>query len=418
MTNAPLPATVTRMGKTLRFSGPDAGRATTIFRDMTTGNGEGNGGNGGNQGNGDNTDFHALGEAVITAVAEQIRQEDRARRREEADSGVRTAEKYTPAQAHTRFVAWEALDLDGIPDPVWACLHAGAYSAIEAVSESDLHDRIFNVAAINDPHGSGDRVLAVTCLHNDDSEQGRYGQTAPVHGDMVLVFDQDQSALARITELQSHDPEPLQGWWIGALQETARDFNDDDHDFDVVTDIVVRSVTTNVHYPFPDATGQIRCRHGVTFEIVDTSEQDAAIRAVREAWRDDHAISDSELVESLGNLATGILGQAMYEFGREGLVTGYTVDGNTVQVGMLTDDEREVGLPGIEIVTAPGNGAVPYRLERAAGGSAASANAAWIRALESAVDRVARSSGHSRDDILHVVERSAVMLAERELSVD
>lgn len=370
----------------------------------------------GNRRNGDSTDIHALGETVIAAVAAEIQQEDAERAREEAETGVPAAEKFTPAEAHARFANWESLDLNEIPDALWIALHLGAHSAIEAVTGSDRHDRAFDITVIDDPYGSGDRVLAVTCLHFDDSEEARYGQAAPVHGDMIVATVPDQGALGRITELKSRDPELLQGWWVGALQETAADFDTDGHDFDAVSDMVVRSVTTSIFYPFPDAEGRIRRRHGVTFEVIDTTEQDAAVLAVRAAWEQDNAISDTELVESLGNLATGILGQALDEFGREGLITGYSVDGGAVKITMLTDAEREVGLPGIEIVTAPVNGAVPYQLHRAAAGSTTSANAAWARALASAVDRVAGASGHPREDILHVVERSAVMLAEEELA--
>lgn len=395
------------MGKTLKFSGPDAGRATAMYRTMTTANGEEHAAD---------SDIRTVGEEIIAAVAAEIAQEEEARVREEAASGVRTAERFTPAEAHVRFLTWQKLDLDEIPDPLWTCLAYGAHSAIEAVSGSDRHDRAYDITVIDDPYGSGDPVLAVTCLHTDDSKEGVQGQNPPVHGDMILVTVPDRAGLDQLVDLRAQNPDLLQGWWIGALQEIAHDFTGDDRDIGSVTDIIARSVTTAIFHRFPDAEGRIRRRHGATFAVVDTAEQDAAVQAVREAWRQDSAISDAELVESLGNLATGVLDQALNEFGDEGLITGYTVDGNTVQVAMLTDAEREVGLPGIEIVTAPVNGAVPYRLERAAGGSATSANAAWVRALESAVDRVADGSGHPRAAVVRVVERSTVMLAEAELA--
>ncbi|WP_297008649.1 hypothetical protein [uncultured Corynebacterium sp.] len=111
----------------------------------------------------------------------------------------------------------------------------------------------------------------------------------------------------------------------------------------------------------------------MTFEIVYTTAQDAAVHALRETWRDDRNVSDPDVIGSLGNLATGIIGETLDKFGAEGLVSGISV----------------------------ADGAVT--------------NAAWVRALEDAVDRVAGEGRHVRADIARVVDRSVVMLAEESL---
>lgn len=173
---------------------------------------------------------------------------------------------------------------------------------------------------------------------------------------------------------------------------------------------------TAIHYPFPDPTGRIRCPHGVVFEVVDLDAQDAAIRDVRDRWATDRTIDDPDVLLSLGNLATGILEHTLERFGREGLISGYSFEDDGVKIAMLTDAEREAGLPGVEVVTAPPDRRLLQRLRRASR-STTSSNAAWSRALIEAADRVERISDHTREDILHVVERSVVMLAEEELAV-
>ena len=87
-----------------------------------------------------------------------------------------------------------------------------------------------------------------------------------------------------------------------------------------------------------------------------------------------------------------------------------------MKIAMLTDAEREAGLPGVEVVTAPPDRRLLQRLRRASR-STTSSNAAWSRALADAADWVERISDHTREDILHVVERSVVMIAEEELAV-
>lgn len=402
------------MGKTLRFSGPDAGRAQTMYNNLsTTGTAGPEGATGDNTGDGEHTDLHALGETIVAAVAEQIQQEDDDRALETKHTGVAGAEMFTGAQPQVRFVTWERLDLDQVPDQIWAALSLGARAAFQAISESDRHDRAFSIDVIDDPYDSSRRVLAVTCLHTDDSEAGGSGQSAPVHGDWLDVQIPDQDALTQITELRTRDPELLQGWWIGALQEVVEVV---DLPVETIESILVRSIMTAIHYPFPDATGRIRCPHGVTFEVLDLDAQDAAVRGVRERWTADRTIDDPDVLLSLGNLATGILEHTLERFGREGLISGYSFEDDGVKIAMFTDAEREAGLPGVEVVTAPPDRRLLQRLRRASR-STTSSNAAWSRALKDAADRVERISPHTREDILHVVERSVVMLAEEELAL-
>lgn len=404
------------MGKILRFSGPDAGRAQTMYNSLsTTGTAEPTGPEGttGNTGAGEYTDLQALGETIVAAVAEEIQQEDDNRTLEAKLTGVAGAEMFTGTQPQARFAAWERLDLDQVPDPVWAALSLGARAAFEAISESDRHDRAFSIDVIDDPHDSSRRVLAVTCLHTDDSEEGGSGQSAPVHGDWLEVQVSDQDALTQITELGAQDPELLQGWWIGALQEVVEFV---DLPVETIESILVRSIMTAIHYPFPDVSGRIRCPHGVVFEVVDLDAQDAAVRDVRNRWTTDRTIDDPDVLLSLGNLATGILEHTLERFGREGLISGYSFEDDGVKIAMLTDAEREAGLPGVEVVTAPPDRRLLQRLRRASR-STTSSNAAWSRALTEAADRVERISDHTREDILHVVERSVVMIAEEELAV-
>ncbi|WP_312980285.1 hypothetical protein [Corynebacterium sp.] len=367
---------------------------------------------------GGNSDLHELGEAVIAAVAAEIGREDAERTLQAAATGTTPAERFSPAEAQKHFTASENIDVDEIPDAVWAVLTAGARSAIEAVSGSGEHDRAFNTYVHDDPYGSGERVLSVNCVHTDDSEDGADGVSAPVHFDAIAVYQQDTDALAVVDDLCTTDPLLLQSWWIEALKDSVGDVEVKDvEDVEDAADIVIRSMTTNIFFPFPDATGRIRCPHGVTFEIVDTTERDAAVQKVRDGWDDDRTISDPELLESLENLATGILGETLAEFGDEGLISGISADGEGVTVRMLTDEEREVGLPGIEVVTAPADRRLVGRLERELGRSVTATNAVWSRALESAVDRIAEFSPHPRAAIVRVVERSTVMLAEEELAL-
>lgn len=388
------------MGEKLIFSGPDSGRATALLNTLST-----TGDDGGN------SDLHELGEAVIAAVAAEIGREEAERTLQAAATGTTPAESFSPAEAQKRFTASENIDVNEIPDPVWAVLTAGARSAIEAVSGSGEHDRAFNIYVHDDPYESGERVLSVNCLHNDDSEDGADGVGAPVHFDAIAVYQQDADALAAIDDLCTTDPLLLQSWWIEVLKDSVSDVYVED-----AADIVIRSMTTNIFFPFPDATGRIRCPHGVTFEIVDTTERDAAVQKVRDGWDDDRTISDPELLESLENLATGILGETLAEFGDEGLISGISADGEGVTVRMLTDEERGVGLPGIEVVTAPADRRLVGRLERELGRSVSATNAVWSRALESAVNRIVEFSPHPRAAIVRVVERSTVMLAEEELA--
>ncbi|MGN0096000.1 MAG: hypothetical protein ACI38U_08050 [Corynebacterium sp.] len=388
------------MGEKLIFSGPDSGRATALFNTLSTTNTRGT------------ANLHELGEAVIAAVAAEIGREEAERTLQAAATGTTPAERFSPAEAQKRFTASENIDVDEIPDPVWAVLTAGARSAIEAVSGSEEHDRAFNIYVHDDPYGSGERVLSVNCLHTDESEEGANGVSAPVHFDAIAVYQQDVEALAVVDDLCTTDPLLLQSWWIEALKGTVGDVGVED-----AADIVTHSMTTNIFFPFPDATGRIRCPHGVTFEIIDTTQHDAAVQKVRDGWHDDRTISDPELLESMENLATGILGETLTEFGGEGLISRISADGEGVTVRMLTDEEREVGLPGIEVVTAPADRRLVGRLERELGRSVSATNAIWSRALESAVDRIAEFSPHPRAAIVRVVERSTVMLAEEELAL-
>lgn len=392
------------MGEKLIFSGPDSGRATALFNTMST-----------TRDDGGNSDLHELGEAVIAAVAAEVGGEEAERTLQAAATGVTPAERFSPAEAQKRSTASENIDVDEIPDPVWAVLTAGARSAIEAVSGSREHDRAFNIYVHDDPYGSGERVLSVNCLHTDESEEGADGVSAPVHFDAIAVYQQDTDALAAVDNLCTTDPLLLQSWWIEALKDTVGDV--DVKDVEDAAEIVIRSMTTNMFFPFPDATGHIRCPHGVTFEIIDTTEHDTAVQKVQDEWHDDRTISDPELLESLENLATGILDETLAEFGGEGLISGISADGEGVTVRMLTDEEREAGLPGIEVVTAPADRRLVGRLERELGRSVSATNAVWSRALESAVDRIAEFSPHPRVAIVRVVGRSTVMLAEEELAL-
>ena len=122
------------------------------------------------------------------------------------------------------------------------------------------------------------------------------------------------------------------------------------------------------------------------------------------------------MILSLGNLAIWILEHTMEQFGGEGLISGYSFADDGVRIAILTDAERDAGLPGVELVTAPADRRLLGRLQRASR-SRTSANAAWSRAVLDAAHRVEQISDHTRADIMHVVERSAVMLAEEELAV-
>lgn len=392
------------MGEKLIFFGPDSGRATALFNTLSSMDNRGK------------TDLHELGEAVIAAVAAEIEKEDAERALEATATGVAAAERFSPVEARKRFNTSENLDLDEIPDAVWSVLKAGARSVIEAVSGSDEHDRAFNIFVHDDPYGSDERVLSINCVHSDeseeDAEEGTDGMSAPVHSDAIAAYHQDADALAMVDDLCTTDPLLLQSWWIEALKDSVGDVDVED-----AADIVIRSMTTNIFFPFPDATGRIRCPHGVTFEIIDTTEHDAAVQKVRDGWRGDRTVSDPEMLEALENLATGILDETLAEFGGEGLVSGITADGEGVTVRMLTDEEREVGLPGIEVVTAPADRSLVARLDRELGRSVTATNATWARALDAAVDRVTEFSPHPRKAIVRVVERSTVMLAEEELAV-
>ena len=387
------------MGTILKFSGPDAGRAQTMYKKMSS---TGNTGTAGITGEETHTDLHALGETIVAAVAEQIQREDDDR-----------AEKFTLAQAQARIASWQKLDLDQVPDPVWSALTLGAHSAFEAIAESGEHDRAYCIDVIDDPYNDSRCVLFVTLLHTDDSDAGENGESAPVHRDTIIVMVPDQDALTQITELLSQDPELLQGWWIGALQEYA---GVADLPPEIIETILMRSIMTAIHYPFPDSSGRIRCPHGVDFEVVDTAAQEAAVNEVREKWATDRTIDDPDVILSLGNLALGILEHTMERFGREGLISGYSLEDDGVKIAMITDAERKAGLPGVELVTAPADRRMLRRLQRASR-SRTSSNAAWSRALLGAAHQVEQISAHTREDILHVIERSTVMLAEEELAV-
>ncbi|MGO1555041.1 hypothetical protein [Candidatus Corynebacterium faecigallinarum] len=381
------------MGTILKFSGPDAGRAQTMYDNMSTT---------GDTGEETHTDLHALGDTIVAAVADEIQQEDDDR-----------AEKFTTAQAQARFAAWQKLDLDQVPDAVWSALTLGARSAFEAITESGEHDRVYSFDVIDDPYDDSRRVLFVTLLHTDDSDAGENGESAPVHGDTIIVMVPDQDALTQITELLSQDPELLQGWWIGALQEYAAIV---DMPPEIIETILMRTIMTAIHYPFPHASGWIRCPHGVDFEVVDTAAQEGAVNEVREKWAADRAIDDPDVILSLGNLAIWILEHTLERFGREGLISGYSFEDDGVKIAMLTDAERKAGLPGVELVTAPADRRMLRRLQRASR-SRTSSNAAWSRALLGAAHQVGQISDHAREDILHVIERSTVMLAEEELAI-
>lgn len=247
------------MGTILKFFGPDAGRAQTMYKNMSTT---------GDTGERTHTDLHALGETNVAAVADEIQQEDNDH-----------TEKFTTAQAQARFVRWQRLDLDQAPDPVWSALYLGAHSVFEAIGESAEHDRAYSIDVIDDPYDDSRRILFVTLLHTDDSDAGENGESAPVHGDTIIVMVPDQDALTQITELLSQDPELLQGWWIGALQEYAAVV---DMPSEIIETVLMRSIMTAIHYPFPDASGRIRCPRGVDFEVVDTAAQETAVNEVRE----------------------------------------------------------------------------------------------------------------------------------------
>ncbi|MDN6304218.1 MAG: hypothetical protein L0J74_00170 [Corynebacterium sp.] len=367
----------------------------------------------GDTGDGDHNDLHTLGETIVAAIADEIQHEEEARELEAKRTGVAAAEKYTLAQAQVRFAAWQKLDLDQVPDAVWSALTLGAHSVFEAIEESTEHDRAFNIEVIDDPYNDSRRVLFITLLHTNDSDAGMNGESAPVHGDTIIVMVPDQDALTQITELLSQDPELLQGWWIGALQEYAAVA---DMPPEIIETILMRTIMTAIHYPFPDASGRIRCPHGVDFEVVDTAAQEAAVADVREKWAADRGIDDPDVILSLGNLATWILEHTLERFGREGLISGYSFEDDGIKIAMLTDAERDAGLPGVELVTAPADRRLLGRL-RHASRSRTSSNAAWSRALLGAAHQVEQISTHTREDIMHVIERSAMMLAEEELAV-
>lgn len=398
------------MGEKIIFSGPDAGRAKKLFNSLCTG---------------DAPDLREYGEAVIAAVGAQIEIEDAERARHEAASGASSAlavERFEAMDAYRRVQSWEALDLDAVPDAVWSVLQMGALSAFQAVFSDDRHDRVFDLGVIDDPFEPGLRALSVTCLDTDNSKDGSSGLSAPVHFRTFDVFDQDQDALARIDELRRRDPGTLQGWWVEALQETAAGLIarggaplERAGGRRSVEDVVVLSKATNMNFPFPDASGRIRCPHGVTFKIVDTTAHELAVQEVRDRWEGMPGIADKEVADSLEGLAIGLVGEALREFGDEGLVSGIAMDARGVTVRIFTDDERELNLPGIEILTAPTQPRLVQRMERALCSSVISANAAWARALANAVDMIAEFSPFPKETIAHVVERSTVMLAEDQL---
>lgn len=406
------------MGEKLLFCGPDAGRAKRLFNTMTTGD---------TGDTGETPDLREYGETVVAAVGAQVEIEDAERARHEAASGVSSplaVERFAAEDAYRRIQRWDNLDLEEIPYAVWNVLQMGALCAFEAVHSSDRHDRVFDIGVIDDPYEPGLRALSVTCLDTDDSEDGSIGLSAPVTFHTVDVFEQSPDALARITELRLCDPGTLQGWWVEALQETAAGLVarggaplERAGGRRSVENIVVLSKMTNMNFPFPDASGRIRCPHGVTFRIVDTTAHELAVQEVRDRWETVPGIADKEVADSLEGLAIGLVGEALREFGDEGLVSGIAMGTRGVTVRIFTDDERHLNLPGIEILTAPTQPRLVERMERALCSSVTTANAAWARALADAVEMIAEFSPFPQETIAHVVERSTVMLAEDELAL-
>lgn len=386
------------MGRILFFTGPDAGRAETKYKGTGTVGGE---------------DLRTIGERIVTSVNDEIRHELAALDQREQATGRPVAERYCDTEARNRIGVWDARDLTVIPDAVWGALCAAALTVIRALIESDIHDRAYDIMVCDDPGAEGpyqdsERVLAVFCTRTEDMTDDT---TAPARTDTLTVHELEPDALHQIDDLRSLDPELLQGWWVEALRHTAEDCTSEE-----AVDIAVRSAITNSHFPFPDEQGRIRKPHGVGFAILDIDNPVESVPAIRAEWTDDFAVWEVALVTELENLAGTVLSEAMAHLGRDALITGFTVDHDTIGADIITEPGDNGEVTGFGIMIAPVDFTVPGRIVRAVNGSVSSANAAWVRALEGEIDSIADVSGVPRNDIAHVVERSAELLALRELA--